>query len=102
MVQWLRPCLLRQGGAGSIPVGGAKIPHALWPKKKDIKQKQYYNKFNKDFKNGPHPKNLFKTKYLFMWQQLCVPWLGFSHVFYTKMELINHTFKTTLSNFTFY
>ena len=25
-------------------------------KKPDIKQKQYCNKFNKDFKNGPHPK----------------------------------------------
>ena len=23
-------------------------------KKKNIKQKQYCNKFNKDFKNGPH------------------------------------------------
>ena len=25
-------------------------------KKPDIKQKQYCNKFNIDFKNGPHPK----------------------------------------------
>ena len=25
-------------------------------KTKTIKQKQYSNKFNKDFKNGPHPK----------------------------------------------
>ena len=36
------------GGAGSLPVQGAKILHACWPK--PIKQKQYCNKFNKDFK----------------------------------------------------
>ena len=44
------------GGAGPIPGWGAKIPHALWPKNQNIKQKQHYNKFNKDFKNGPHQK----------------------------------------------
>ena len=39
------------GGAGSIPGWGAKIPHASQPKnQKNIKQKQYCNKFNKDFK----------------------------------------------------
>ena len=44
------------GGAASIPGQGAKIPHALWPKIQNIKQKQYCNKFNKDFKNDPHQK----------------------------------------------
>ena len=44
------------GSAGSIPGQEAKIPHALWPKNQNIKQKQYCNKFNKDFKNGPHQK----------------------------------------------
>ena len=44
------------GGQGLIPGQGAKIPHALGPKNQNIKQKQYYNKFNKDFKNGPHQK----------------------------------------------
>ena len=48
------------GGAGSIPGWGTKIPRASQPKNQNIKQKQYCNKFNKDFKNGPHPKNLFK------------------------------------------
>ena len=38
------------GGAGSIPGQGAKIPHALWPKNQNIKQKQFCNKFDKDFK----------------------------------------------------
>ena len=45
------------GGASSIFWSGTKIPHALGPKKqKNINQKQYCNKFNKDFKNGPHQK----------------------------------------------
>ena len=42
----------KAGNVCSIPGQGAKIPHALWPKKQKIKQKQ--NKFNKDIKNGPH------------------------------------------------
>ena len=45
-------------GCGSIPSGGAKIPHASGSKNSNIKQKQYCNRFNKDFKNGPHKKNL--------------------------------------------
>ena len=48
------------GGVDSIPGRGAKIPHASWPKSQNIKQKQYCNKFNKDFKNGPHQKILKK------------------------------------------
>ena len=40
-------------GTGLTPDEGTKIPPALWPKKKkqNMKQKQYCNKFNKDFKN---------------------------------------------------
>ena len=49
-------------GLGSIPGWGAKIPHALGPKNQNIKQRQYCNKFNKGFKNGPHLKNLKKKK----------------------------------------
>ena len=47
---------------GSIPGQRAKIPHASQPENQDIKQKQYCNKFNKDFKNGPHQKNKNKRK----------------------------------------
>ena len=36
-------------GVGSIPGWGAKISYALGPKNQNIKQKQYSNKFNKDF-----------------------------------------------------
>ena len=38
------------GAAGSIPGQEAKIPHASRPKNQYAKQKQYCNKFNKDFK----------------------------------------------------
>ena len=48
------------GGAGSIPGQGVNTPHTLWPKNQNLKQKQYCNKFNKDFKNGPHQKKIFK------------------------------------------
>ena len=42
------------GDVGSIPGQGTKILHASGPRNQNIKQKQYCNKFNKDFKNGPH------------------------------------------------
>ena len=37
------------GGVGLIPGQGAKIPHVLQSKNRNIKQKQYSNKFNEDF-----------------------------------------------------
>ena len=46
------------GGTGLIPGRGAKIPHASGPKKQNTEQKQRCNEFIKDFKNGPHQKNL--------------------------------------------
>ena len=58
----VKTLLSNAGGEGSIPGWGAKIPHASWPKNQNIKQKQYCKKFNKDFKNGPHPENSFKKK----------------------------------------
>ena len=42
------------GGVGLIPGLGTKTPHAVRPKNQNIKQKQYCNKFNQDFENGPH------------------------------------------------
>ena len=44
-------------GTGVTPV---KISHALWPKYQHIKLKQYCNKFNKHFNNGPDQKPYFK------------------------------------------
>ena len=49
-----------EGGVGLIPGWGAKIPHASQSKNQNIKQKQCCNKFNKDFKIGPHQKILKK------------------------------------------
>ena len=49
-------------GAGSIPGQGPQIPHALQSKNQNVKQKQYCNKFKKDFKNGPHKKKQLKKK----------------------------------------
>ena len=55
------------GGLGLIPGQRTKILHALWPenqkerkKEKSIKQKQCFNKFNKDYKHDPHGKKSFK------------------------------------------
>ena len=43
------------GVSGLIPGWEAEISHASWPKEKETeKQEQRCNKFNKDFKNGPH------------------------------------------------
>ena len=53
------PCF-RCRGAGLTAGWRRKIPHA----NQNIKQKQYCNKFNKDFKNGPHQKVLKKKKKL--------------------------------------
>ena len=53
-VQWLRPRLPMQGVGGSTPGQGTKIPYASQPKKQNIKQRQYCNKFKNDFKNGPY------------------------------------------------
>ena len=51
------------GVAGLIPGQGAMIPGASRPKNQNIKQKQNCNKFNKDFKTGPHQqRNLKKEK----------------------------------------
>ena len=49
------------GGEGSVPGRGAEIPHTSWLKSQNIKQKQYCNTFNKDFKSGPHQKSLLKN-----------------------------------------
>ena len=45
---------------GSIPDWGVKISHASRPKNQNIKKRQYCNKFNKNFRNGPHKKKLKK------------------------------------------
>ena len=49
------------GGGGSIPIRELRCHMPPGWKKQNIKQKQYCNKFNKDFRKGPHPKkNILK------------------------------------------
>ena len=50
------------GGEGSIPDWRTEIPCTSQSRNQNIKQKQYCNQFNKDFKNDPHQKNLFLKK----------------------------------------
>ena len=51
------------GSADSFPSQETTIPHGSWPEKpKHKKQKQYCNKFNKEFKNGPREKSLKREK----------------------------------------
>ena len=54
------------------------MPHGQKKKNKtkNIKQKQYSNKFNKDFKNGPHQKKKLKKKVCSIYL-----WLSLSDVF---------------------
>ena len=59
-VQWLRLHASSAGGKGSIPGQGAGTPHSSWSKGQNIKQKQDYNKFNKDFKKWSTSKIFFK------------------------------------------
>ena len=49
-------------GVGSMPIGVAKIPHASWPKRQNLEQKQYCNKFNKDFKKMVYIKKKKKVQ----------------------------------------
>ena len=62
VVQWLRLRLSMRTVQVQSLGWGAKIPHASWPKNHNMKQKQYCNKFNKDFRNGPHQKTIKNKK----------------------------------------
>ena len=48
----VKPLASSAGDAGLIPGWGAQIPCPSQPKNQSMKQKQYYNKFDKDFKDG--------------------------------------------------
>ena len=49
-----------QEGVGLIPGLGAKTPTCLMAKKQRTEE-EYCNRFDKDFKNGAHPKKNFKN-----------------------------------------
>ena len=69
-----QPTLPVQGVKFLFPGWGARIPYDSWPKHQNIKQKQYCNKCNKDFKNGPHQKKK-KKKEKKIGTSLVVQWL---------------------------
>ena len=60
----VKSSLANAGDMSSIPGQEAKIPHASRPKNPNIKQKQYCNKFNTDFRNGPHLKISRRKKWI--------------------------------------
>ena len=88
------------GGAGSIPGQGAQIPHDSWPKKQNIKQKQYRNKFNKDFKKkGPHHKISLKN----LKNMYCrIHRYRFESVIHDLRCEFDPAIKTTVSQFPFF
>ena len=66
VVKGVKISISNVGGAGSISAQGVKIPHASWPRNRDIKQKKYCNKFNKDFKMVPIKNIFFKVTWLLL------------------------------------
>ena len=56
--QMVKTSPFNTGTAGSIPGQRAKMPNAFQPEYQNIKQKQYCNKFNKDFKDDPCQDNV--------------------------------------------
>ena len=67
---WLGLHLPVQGVLGWLIVGKLKSHMPHFQKNRNIKQKQYYNKFNKDFENGPHQKKkFFKIKEYLYWEK---------------------------------
>ena len=62
VVQWLRLCLPMQRGVCSSPVEDLRSHISLGQKSQNIKQKQYYNKFNKYFKKiSTSKKKIYKN-----------------------------------------
>ena len=57
------PVVETSNAGGAFPWLGNLDPTCLMAEKqKHEKQKRYCNKFNKDFKNGPHEKKILKKK----------------------------------------
>ena len=66
----VKTSLSNAGVSGSIPGQKARIPQASQPKKQNIKQKQFCNKFNKDFKEMVHFKKKILKKVLMQCNRL--------------------------------
>ena len=59
VVQWFRLCLPMQKVWVRSLAGELRPPLVSWLKNQNVQPKQYYKKFNKDLKNGPHKKTVF-------------------------------------------
>ena len=89
-VQRLRLNLLSRG-CRLNPGWGAEIPNASQPNSPNIKQKQYCSKFSKDFKIGPHPKNLLQKGNFYHFYS-CVIKLNTGHLPQARpCAKLNHT-----------
>ena len=62
VVKWLRLLYLPMQGGRFNPWSGNYTQHVSWPKNHNRKQKQYYNKFNKEFKISPQQKKKERKK----------------------------------------
>ena len=60
VIQWLILHFPMQESSGSIPGGGAKIPHALWPKNQNIKRSNMVTKINQDLIKMVHIRQIIK------------------------------------------
>ena len=65
--------LSNAGDVGGIPAWGAKIPYVSRPKPRNLKQKQYCNKLNKDSKK-PKKQITPKSPYQEAWTRIRVVW----------------------------
>ena len=65
------------------------MPHDQ--KTKNMKQKQYCNKFNKDFKNGPHQKKKILKKKVLRHMELGTTHLNYLYTIYvaSKFPIFN-------------
>ena len=60
--QVVKTSLFKAEGADLILGQGVKILHTSGAKNQNIRLEKYYSKCNKDFKNGPHQKNIKKKR----------------------------------------
>ena len=60
--QVVKTSLFKAEGADLILGQGVKILHTSGAKNQNIRLEKYYSKCNKDFKNGPHQKNIKKKE----------------------------------------
>ena len=61
--QVVKTSLFKAEGAYLILSQGVKILHTSGPKNQNVRPEKYYIKCNKDFKNGPHQKNIKKENF---------------------------------------